>query len=264
MHAGKRKSAFTLIELLVVIAIIALLMSVLLPVLGKARKQAKAVACQALLRQWGYIFSFYTQDHNNLFPEHLGLRRDYLRCYYKSRELLKDMQPGEDVDELALCPMAKRPYGEGGYIPYGAHYCTYSGYEGLSSYGHNSWITSKTAAGGTIDSYLWKTASVRGGNKVPLVFDCAAYQNACPHHYDLPPEYDGHIEHGTNAHEMRYVCLNRHDQAINMAFLDFSVSKVWLKGLWDLDWHREWWGAENAGRPDWNYGNGWMRSFREP
>jgi len=48
-----RRRGFTLIELLVDIAIIALVMGILMPALARVKKQAKAVACQALLNQWG-------------------------------------------------------------------------------------------------------------------------------------------------------------------------------------------------------------------
>jgi len=55
MDQTRRTKGFSLIELLVVISIIALLMGILLTTLRRARKQARAVVCQAKLRQWGQI-----------------------------------------------------------------------------------------------------------------------------------------------------------------------------------------------------------------
>jgi prepilin-type N-terminal cleavage/methylation domain-containing protein len=70
--SGERGSGFTLIELLVVIAIIALLMGVLVPALGRARRIARTIGCQANLRQWSTVFALYTQDGGGRLPTDFG------------------------------------------------------------------------------------------------------------------------------------------------------------------------------------------------
>ena len=63
-----KQQGFTLIELLVVISIIALLVSILLPSLSKAREQARKVVCQSNLKQSGTAFIMYALDHDGFFP----------------------------------------------------------------------------------------------------------------------------------------------------------------------------------------------------
>jgi prepilin-type N-terminal cleavage/methylation domain-containing protein len=66
-YMRERRNGFTLIELLVVVSIIALLVSILLPALGRAKETAKKVACMNNLRQTALGFFYYTRDYG-MYP----------------------------------------------------------------------------------------------------------------------------------------------------------------------------------------------------
>lgn len=64
----KRSRGFTLVELLVVIGIIALLISILLPALGKAREAANQAVCLSNQRQLAYAALLFAQEHGGYLP----------------------------------------------------------------------------------------------------------------------------------------------------------------------------------------------------
>jgi prepilin-type N-terminal cleavage/methylation domain-containing protein/prepilin-type processing-associated H-X9-DG protein len=82
-------TGFTLVELLAVIAIIAILMAILVPILYRAREQARTIKCRANLRQYGIAGNAYLADNDGWFPYTF----DWL--YYKSgdRQSMNDLGP---------------------------------------------------------------------------------------------------------------------------------------------------------------------------
>ena len=72
---------FTLIELLVVIAIIAILASLLLPAMARAKAQSLKVNCMSNQRQIGFAFHMYTDDNREFYPLHDGWGATGGKCW---------------------------------------------------------------------------------------------------------------------------------------------------------------------------------------
>jgi prepilin-type N-terminal cleavage/methylation domain-containing protein len=68
MRATSKDKAFTLIELLVVVAIIALLISILLPALGKVKENGRRAVCMSNLHHLGQAFQQYLHEYNDILP----------------------------------------------------------------------------------------------------------------------------------------------------------------------------------------------------
>ncbi|MBM4104421.1 MAG: type II secretion system protein [Planctomycetes bacterium] len=116
-----KKRAFTLIELLVVIAIIALLLSIIVPSLRKAKEAAWNVICRNNLKHYGLAGMMYTNENGGMFPNAWGSifksvdPARYCQWHDQSRnpirrpELAGSLWPflGEQ-DKSHLCPLFDR------------------------------------------------------------------------------------------------------------------------------------------------------------
>lgn len=281
MDTGQRKTArngevhregFTLIELLVVISIIALLLAILLPSLQRARQQARAVACQANLRQWGSIFRIYLDENDGKFmrsPQYQNWPY-YLRDYHY------------DVNDVLLCPMAATTELTRGQeqavdflgVRWGSTFRAWSTtiqhprsrtkvfFTG--SYGLNGWIPACYGDGLTsMRRPIQQDVLLYASRDMPLLVDCP-FLDVMPNFTDPPPTSDG----GPWFNGMT-CCMNRHSGGINSVFVDGAARKVGLKELWTLRWVPDSNRVKRAG--PWTKGGGvkpedwppWMRRFRD-
>ena len=262
----RRAGGFTLIELLVVVAVIAILISILVPSMKKAKEQARAVICRSNLHQWGMIWLLYTTNNNGSFPsaEERGYKRgrwiDFLRRQWVDRQ------------KILLCPSAtKRPPEADSGRKHGGPFHTYKhGDKDISdpaewaSYGLNNWIYDAapgvTHIQGRPTKWNWRKIESRGASNIPLCLD-SMWRGGGPMYTEdpirsEPPQSNG--EWVGPKGEMRHFCLDRHRQAINAVFLDLSVKRIGLKQLWKLKWHKEF---DTSGWPgQWPE---WMKNFKE-
>ena len=129
----KRNDAFTLVELLVVISIIAMLLSILMPSLQRARQQAQKVVCKSNVRQITMVTNVYSEERG-FFPSQywdgtaFG-KKDYLPAVFYSSGYLKDFS-------VWLCPSNKIKGSNGGI---GKSYDDWYSNDPPSGYSKSSW-----------------------------------------------------------------------------------------------------------------------------
>ena len=275
-----KKKAFTLVELLVVIAIIALLMAILMPALNRARKQAKSTGCKMYLHQWSVIWKIYCDENDDKFCnlESGGWQRGKWIKPLRSRWHTKS--------DILRCPMAIKPPIGIGTDQYGGPFNTYvmggsdpTVREEKVSYGLNCWVADalpgQTEIQNRPTAWNWKTPTAKDAGRVPVFAD-AMWRGGGPtsgHPAEVvsglgpersnPPGSDGQWD-GYKG-EMKHFCINRHNQRINMLFMDWHVREVGLKELWTLKWHRNFntngpWTTPNVMPRDWP---AWMQKFKD-
>ena len=238
------------------IAIIALLIAVLVPALGMAKRQAQVIVCRSNLRQLGQVLLAYATDNRDYVPDPSEEWIETLLSY------------SNDSKDILCCPKAAKPVNRGGRHPFASFPIAEIGVSDIgginASYGINGWVCKPqqgqaTNSFGLPTSNNWKTINVNSARNVPLLFD-SMWTDCYPDTTNDPPPFDAD-EYGSGpmgSRQMRFFCINRHDGFVNGLFLDFSVRKTGLKELWKLKWHSN--SDVNAPTPVWP---DWMSKFKD-
>jgi len=155
---GNNKTGFTLIELLVVISIIALLLSILMPSLQKAKSHAQRVVCLSNIKSQHLPQMMYATDNDGKF----ALHNDWGPSYVRSGQpigsgFLREAMDSYITDpKILLCPLQKR-FGSAHsdlewYTTFGGGYGAWSfednfGNPALNTYTGYSWTANFEGAG---------------------------------------------------------------------------------------------------------------------
>jgi prepilin-type N-terminal cleavage/methylation domain-containing protein/prepilin-type processing-associated H-X9-DG protein len=248
---GRR--GFSLTELLIVIGLIAVLISLLLPVLGKARAAGQTAACLSTIRQMNTAWMVYSTESRGRFM-------DYNWNTPSTPNISWDgYWPGilhaNGAKQSILCPSAVEVSQNPTLRGYGDAQTAWSGKFASpgtaiklntttyrdGSFGFNRYLTYDGGFGQF--SVVNRLSAIKRLSEVPVFFDCA-YVDARPTNgseinpVTAPPNLSGAVTLASPDH-FRFL-MARHGRGINVAFADGSARWTPLEETYMLSWQNEW------------------------
>ncbi len=249
---------FTLIELLVVISVVAMLIALLLPALGAARDAGRTAVCLSNVRALSQAGIMFLDAERDMFP-HLDA------IPYGTWMLSLHYYLDASIDAYRLCPKAPTPLAGGvtgtadrawqmpeawGHTLNGVPWTI------TASYGLNGFLYSNKSFGGAgahwannsafPDAWWGTVGNVTKPSMTPIFGDCN-WRDAHPHETNpMPPDFRRDRGYRWNespangfGHWMlgRYA-LDRHNDRVNIAFIDGHAASTQIPDLWSLQWSR--------------------------
>jgi len=219
---------FTLIELLVVISIIALLLSILIPSLNRAKEQAKGVVCSARLKQLGLAWQMYCIDNDEYIPLEdytsgsniFGVMwTDHLNKYLETSTIYDKDEGGRGTNAILWCPSVKKTG------PMMEIYTDYWGW--TTTYMANNFAGVYYETPGSTTRKIARRRTKHRRPSVTMIFCDGVWRQS----------YLTLLLYGVSGEDMLtgtdYYC--RHNGRMNAVFMDGSVGSFEKKLMWDTD-----------------------------
>jgi len=253
----RSRKAFTLIELLVVISIIALLIAILLPALGAARRSARDLQCSVSLKQIGTSWhAFATDNKGRTAPSFQvtvwtgefgatgggsgGSQWHWVMRDYMDKNVESFTCPQADTPVSTTADTAGLAF-NAWYIASSVH--TGSNFHKVGSYGLNNWFEYHPdyTSGQVVSRFYKSVDDSRANSDSPVIGDGVWADQGWPDELDtVPPDNIDPNAYTGGGNWLARFSLERHGEGSNMVFYDGSARNIQLNELKEQRFHAEW------------------------